>query len=411
MKALEAENSLLHNKYTTLLQEASGTSHRIHTLEVENATLRGEVEGLVHEQGALVRINRERENDLEKLETEQLEWKAREQELVKEIKNLKTEIKNLKSSQDQSIDTAAATRIYVEELKLAKKQAENEASRSAQEVLELRGTVDRLMMEAADREREIDAMQSSCETVADEENVVVECGLTESAVVDDGNVPPRNSLSHEEETGDEAASEATILAENAALRDEVTGLTEYINKLIFQLNEAGVAEYDPNSADTVSRSYSQLKAWRTLGIRNLSGSSLSSKDVEPMVLGHKEWAAKEGVRKMADDGVMVTVPLVDAPKKKPSENNKAGVLSSLSKTIGSWYGSAPVSHANAKPLNPTVADIQIRGVPKSDIQVNSLADALNAPKLQELQRLEKAAQKVGFRQSRILENKRVTHIL
>ncbi|ORY50246.1 hypothetical protein BCR33DRAFT_524959 [Rhizoclosmatium globosum] len=255
-------------------------------------------------------------------------------------------------------------------------------------------------------------MQNNCETVADEENVVVECGVTESTVVDDGNVPPRNSLSHEEETGDEATSEATILAENAALRDEVTGLTEYINKLIFQLNEAGVEEYDPNSADTISHCHSsQPKAWRTLGIRNLSGSSIGSKDLEPMVLGHKEWAAKEGVRKMADDGVMVTVPLVDAPKRKPSENNKAGVLSSLSKTIGSWYGSAPVSHANAKPVNPPVPDIQIRGVPKSDIQMNSLADALNAPKLQELQRLEKAAQKVGFRQSRILENKRVTHIL
>ncbi|KAI9347703.1 hypothetical protein BDR26DRAFT_50417 [Obelidium mucronatum] len=209
----------------------------------------------------------------------------------------------------------------------------------------------------------------------------------------------RNSLANEIEDADAAPSE------NEALREEIVGLTQYINKLIQQINDAGLEQERRIDSSVVIPT---AKRW-TLGLRSFSGEKVVSESelprvpvLEPIVFDHKEWTAKQALvaRRNELGADAETLTLTHDNAEIPKRNT---VLGSLSKTLGSWYSSP----ANRK--NPDADENLPLGVIYKDSKPDfssKITVAEITPQFHEIQKLERALPKIGYRQSRILENKR-----
>ncbi|KAI8609431.1 hypothetical protein BC830DRAFT_1150539, partial [Chytriomyces sp. MP71] len=216
----------------------------------------------------------------------------------------------------------------------------------------------------------------------------------------------------------EKPQEEDVVAENAALKDEILALTMYINKLIQKIDSVSDVPEPPSFGLAFRRKL-------MTSIRKISGSSeVSTK----LVYDHKEWTAKEESESRrasvaplskcpSNDSDMshfsdVTLHLDgkrDSDKFAPCQDQKSGYLSSLKKWI---LPSFPPTASQQPALEVPLAHARLR---EAEITRSILLDELlkkvreegdAMATVKEVQKLERAFPKMGYRQSRILENKR-----
>ncbi|KAJ3025297.1 UNVERIFIED_CONTAM: hypothetical protein HDU68_007263 [Siphonaria sp. JEL0065] len=228
--------------------------------------------------------------------------------------------------------------------------------------------------------------------------------------------------------GNSLASEmedTSLVSENAALREEIVGLTQYINKLICQINAAGLEQEEPLSPQhhhsDATIIPTTVKRWALGGLRKFSGGNgdvdanhaVVVPVLEPIVLDHKEWLAKEAATAKSQahefGGVGFQNVALDSRRddeKQQQQLKRTTVLGTLSKTLGSWYSS---NHGKIQQDDENVPlGIVHRNSPDLIIRMKETSDISVAPPPQfpEIQKMERAHPKIGFRQSRITENKR-----
>ncbi|KAI8841979.1 hypothetical protein BJ741DRAFT_409364 [Chytriomyces cf. hyalinus JEL632] len=501
LAALSTDNAMQANQLNSLEVENDALKAQISGLSKEQRALAktGFEAALKHDA------------EVKDIETKTAKWRARETMLLEQIKGLKTELKALKNEgkrieKERRTSTkmeATGSQDLIEELKAANRKSEatvvtlNEQMHGVRLELDglssklvyesekaghLQGQVDLLTTERQDLLEERDTLlqevkhfelliKEKIQEAFEEENDEAESAQCVPVKKDQSCSPMKLSMASNRESfflglvsGNSLAGElasvndvgevemggdhSALVSENEALKDEIVGLTMYINKLIQQVDQSdaeALVENQPrisanDGANTIRRKLLS-------SIRKFSGSKGALNPSQSLIYDHREWMNKHGsmddapefMKESAKEAQLTKCPsnesefsnvtagsgVVDSmPASVTGHNKKEGVLSSI-KSLGSWMvgsaGTGSATAAPAKTLNEqepaphskveekTEKRRSTAGNSKmllSELLEKQRAEDGDILEFKEVKRLEKALAKVGYRQSRILENKR-----
>ncbi|KAJ3221965.1 hypothetical protein HDU81_010218 [Chytriomyces hyalinus] len=449
--------------------------------------------------------------EVKDIETKTAKWRARETMLLDQIKTLKTELKALKNEgkrieKERRTSTkmeASGSQEIIEELKAANRKSEATAATLNEQMhavrLELDGLSSKLVYEsekASHLQGQVDLLTTERQDLLEERDTLLQevkhfelliKEKIQDAFEDENDesaecIPEKkdqscspiklsmssnresfflglvsgNSLAGElagssvNDTGDAegGGDHSALVCENEALKDEIVGLTMYINKLIQQVDqsdaEGAMVENQPriNANDGTNTIRRKLLS----SIRKFSGSTGTLNPSQSLIYDHREWMNKHGsmdnapefLKESAKEAQLLKCNSNESefsnvtagsgvdgmPASVTGHNKKEGVLSSI-KSLGSWMvgstGTSSITATPAKTLNeqepvpPTTVEEKTEKrrstAGNSKLLLFELLEKQKAEdgdilEFKEVKRLEKALAKVGYRQSRILENKR-----
>ncbi|KAJ3253809.1 hypothetical protein HDU77_004355 [Chytriomyces hyalinus] len=501
LAALSTDNAMQANQINSLEVENDALKSQISGLSKEQRALAktGFEAALKHDA------------EVKDIETKTAKWRARETMLLEQIKGLKTELKALKNEgkrieKERRASTkmeASGSQDLIEELKATNRKSEatvatlNEQMHAVRLELDglssklvyesekaghLQGQVDLLTAERQDLLEERDTLLQEVkhfellikekiqEAFEEEHDEAAESAQCVPVKKDQSCSPMKLSMASNRESfflglvsGNSLAGElasvngggeaevggdhSALVSENEALKDEIVGLTMYINKLIQQvdLSDAeALVENQPriganDGANTIRRKLLS-------SIRKFSGSKGALNPSQSLIYDHREWMNKHGsmddapefIKESAKEAQLTKCPSNESefsnvtagsgvdlkPASVTAHNKKEGVLSSI-KSLGSWMvgstGTSSITATPAKTLNEQEpvnhAKLEEKTEKRRSTAGNSkilLSELLEKQRAEdgdilefkEVKRLEKALAKVGYRQSRILENKR-----
>ncbi|KAJ3386965.1 hypothetical protein HDU84_001178 [Entophlyctis sp. JEL0112] len=271
IRSLEEQNALLANKCNLLIEDYSAQTVALHVLESENDRLKRDIEEKTNEQLGQFR---------HEFRTAELEWATKEKILLAQIDEQKLRLDDLLKKNTSAENTISA---------LNKKIAE------------------------VDHQYDADSLNK------------IESGAAQNFTVDMIAANCSNSRSPQED-GRHDDIVAKMQTENTVLREEIAGLTQFINHLI--------AKIDKMIVDEAESPKEKLKL---------------IKQGAPVIYSHAEWTAMERKGKSAA-AVKDEIKLLDMKEisqtSTPAEpaSEKKGVLSAITKTLSFW-GKPSSSHS------------------------------------------------------------------